>query len=449
MAWQWARRIVASKKTESNIPHSAARLSGAAYKRSLQQQNGIKAMTLSSFNLNPRDDDRTYRTVAELLKETHSRFELVYRGFLANHLAHDLFSLYKMKASPERIRACYDQHAEYLEAPAPSQHKINESNWTHYLGKDQYKLDYRDHFDSEIASVGFNPTVDKYMPPLIPALMSAAFHPFIHLGFALEFNHPLVLSEALGYWCFSVVKPKTLSDYCHSRAKRGLLDVVRAALTDPELLKRTKDDDKFGVRAYNVQQDGGGEIINTYVQSWKISNGNNHIDYTTINERVKELRNAVLQAFLSGAGSGTRPEKLDFFLCHGVTSAHALHCVIKFLQEHLPDSLNMQVDMLRYYLQGILITCFAQGGVQILTNVVDQVKLDQDGDEEWKRVFELAINNTDDHVPKAVCSFKHDELDYGFNEGLYLKAAKVTVARVPHSGCWEFHGVGYKHATKL
>ena len=93
-----------------------------------------------------------------------------------------------------------------------------------------------------------------------------------------------------------------------------------------------------------------------------------------------------------------------------------LHCIIKYLQDHPNnDSLKMQIDILRYYLQGLIITCFAQGAVEVNPSVVKSVEIGIDSSEEWKKVFELGVKTLDEHVPKAVCLLNCYDLD-----GLFL-----------------------------
>ena len=133
-----------------------------------------------------------------------------------------------------------------------------------------------------------------------------------------------MLSEALGYWCFSAVATKPLRAYDGNVAKKSLFDVIAQALEDKEVLKRVKQHSTFGDRVRSVQKNGGCDIINRYVETWKISNSDGKMDNNSINVQVKELRTASLYAFMSGGGrNGSKPDRLDFFLCHGVTSAHS------------------------------------------------------------------------------------------------------------------------------
>ncbi|TPX35936.1 hypothetical protein SmJEL517_g01767 [Synchytrium microbalum] len=398
--------------------------------------------TALNLQLRPVVTDESWKLVTRLLEENHKRFEIVYHGYFASHVAHDLLSLYKLKAPISRIQQCYDYHASYLETPKPSINYINAQNWSHHLGQEKYKQDYRDFFDSEIERLGFSQTVYTYLPRLIPSLISEAFHPFIHMGFALEFEHPLLLSEALAFWCFGSNPISPINTRSHD-GNKSLVEVVGMAMNDSELKSNAKHNDKFDDRAHNAASGNGASIINKYVDMWSLGET---ITTASIADKVKEIRTAAMYAFTSfGSRDDKPPPKLDFFMAHGVTASHALSCIVKYLNGRTED----QVAILRYFVQGLIIACWAQGGWPVSSKVVESYPIGEGGDV-WSEVMAKGIASKDDHIPKLVCAFKQDELKYGYSNGVYMKAAKLTVdtfgGKDEH---WEYDGAGFKLQSRI
>lgn len=61
--------------------------------------------------------------------------------------------------------------------------------------------DYQQFFDTEIKSKGLNGTFDEYFNQLMGESLGAAMHPLIHVGYAMEFENPMLLSEGLAFAC--------------------------------------------------------------------------------------------------------------------------------------------------------------------------------------------------------------------------------------------------------
>lgn len=59
--------------------------------------------------------------------------------------------------------------------------------------------DYLDFFEKVIKEEGMQKSFEKYVfhPMMFTRLFAGAFHPIIHLGYALEFQIPLILAEGI------------------------------------------------------------------------------------------------------------------------------------------------------------------------------------------------------------------------------------------------------------
>ncbi|KAJ2679767.1 hypothetical protein GGI25_001218 [Coemansia spiralis] len=126
-----------------------------------------------------------------------------------NHLNHHLLAAYSMGASVERLQEIFDGN-RLIQRSSLSTHEaitIDATNYINYLSQEKYYLDLVRFFHKELdaAGDGWHSVVAKYIfePHLFPLVMSGFVHPFIQLGYALEFESKAIAATALAQTCKS------------------------------------------------------------------------------------------------------------------------------------------------------------------------------------------------------------------------------------------------------
>lgn len=81
--------------------------------------------------------------------------------------------------------------------------------------------DYVDFFDKLVKEEGMEKAINEYAfhPLIFPRLFERAFHPVIHLGYGVEFQIPMIVSEGFLYslvcicltFCFSTGEDRSSS----------------------------------------------------------------------------------------------------------------------------------------------------------------------------------------------------------------------------------------------
>ncbi|KAJ2642742.1 hypothetical protein GGF44_001502, partial [Coemansia sp. RSA 1694] len=118
-----------------------------------------------------------------------------------NHLNHQLLAAFSMGASAARLQEIFDINSSYqLPSRAlTSDVTITADNYAEYLAKEEYYPNFVAFYRRELAKESWNDVISKYFfdPPLFPLAMSGLLHPFIQLGYGLEFNSEAIIACAL------------------------------------------------------------------------------------------------------------------------------------------------------------------------------------------------------------------------------------------------------------
>lgn len=104
-----------------------------------------------------------------------------------------------MGASAERLQAIYDEHASYQRPLPASVGELHRENYRSQIGNRDAYTSYRDMFQHEINQHGMIHTIRHwiYSDDLLARVVGGAYHPIIHLGYAVEFNLPALAAEGL------------------------------------------------------------------------------------------------------------------------------------------------------------------------------------------------------------------------------------------------------------
>ncbi|KAJ1971790.1 hypothetical protein H4R33_007148, partial [Dimargaris cristalligena] len=105
----------------------------------------------------------------------------------------------------------------------PSDIVISEANLDKHLGNTAMYGAYLKFFDEIVHREGIDRTLATYFPRLLPGLIGGLTHPWIHIGYGLEFRNPGVVAEGFAYACSWFVDQSFITDHvlCEPHDKPG------------------------------------------------------------------------------------------------------------------------------------------------------------------------------------------------------------------------------------
>jgi len=357
------------------------------------------------------------KLVDELLND--QSYHIEFNGHLTNHAKHAVVALAGLGASPQKIKAYYDNYAKLtpygygLEAPKASKHAISEANWKHFFGKRTSFSSYCEFFDRQEKELGIDELLRRYVPPLLPGWVGSFTHATIHLGWALDANNRWMTIEGLAYMAFSDVSchpersfPVRSGGARDQQAVDSLLRIagiweddhdalhhwVEALLADttsataagihPELARSG-----LQYRIARLLAEGHPLIYET--PAW--------IEEQDVSTSWEQLYYAVTLLYLAMPG--------DFVLLHLITSLHAMEQIA----DHLP------VDQRKYVVKcfwiGILCVIFSRADFPKRTTLAALHSTYKDAvdtgghpveGQDWERIVARAIEEEEEHNPKMV-----------------------------------------------
>ncbi|RUS12955.1 LOW QUALITY PROTEIN: hypothetical protein BC938DRAFT_478258 [Jimgerdemannia flammicorona] len=145
---------------------------------------------------------------------------------------------------------------------------------------------------------------------LLPYSIGNAVHPLIHLGFGIELQRPLIVSEALAYTC---IKYSPYGDLVEPEVTTGgdlsPFEIFEAIRLDPAF-------DTFPTDLRSKLSDEQVALVKTYLDKWNVGDNTKSLD-----DHLYSLAHAILLLYITT--TTTTSPKPDFFLMHLLTSFHA------------------------------------------------------------------------------------------------------------------------------
>ncbi|KAL0950038.1 hypothetical protein HGRIS_010046 [Hohenbuehelia grisea] len=317
--------------------------------------------------------------VEELLRKDADEHHCYFRSAgLHNHLSHHLLAAYDLGAPAGVLQKIYDievksQRPIFVE----EKHKdivVTQNNWTQYLGKPDAYGSYVKFFKEIVASAGvkealenyvFSPDANQNGAIMLVRLMSGALHPFIQVGYGLEFGNSALVVTGLAQT--AVHKPITdeLYDLDHiiksdssSKSKNdadtsvlGLLrEVYDSSILHPAM--PYDPDALVNQRLKSALQDGRGPEIKRICSQ-----------YTLADESPESAASDIIWAaviLLCSTGRHGRAPRLDFFLMHLVTSSIFFRAYFNTLREQ-----RHKAAIVKAYLPGLFLFVLARGRPRI------------------------------------------------------------------------------------
>ena len=135
---------------------------------------------------------------------------------------HHICTSFALGASPEILENNYKKNDSYQRPPPPlngdlAQELHDPAVFIANMFKPKTYSDYLKFFTLEIQSKGYKAVVSQYVfaederaDIMFNRLFAGYYHPFIHLGFGLEFKQPAIVAEALAQ---TAIHPTFLDDF--------------------------------------------------------------------------------------------------------------------------------------------------------------------------------------------------------------------------------------------
>ncbi|KAA1470822.1 hypothetical protein DENSPDRAFT_818604 [Dentipellis sp. KUC8613] len=308
-----------------------------------------------------------------------------------NHSTHHMFAIYALGAPPALLDAAYATHMQYQKPLVPSPHLITDEDFLDHLDEDEYYNAYLAYFLNYLDTHDITETVERFIfspefnyihnldelnardkanggkgqkkqPEMLNRCLASLVHPFIHIGYGIEFGVKGQLAEGLAMTAVhppmqTPVVPFSLfsshPDFASTPSVALLKRLASLTLTSQpasspppkptfRLHQRLLADPAFAAgtaveagspKKYETFIARSGDRIHALVTEWY----EEWLDGATTAEEVERRLEVMVEEVVWGnvlwygvggwAGPGKKAgEKFnaDFFLMHLVTSSHFL-----------------------------------------------------------------------------------------------------------------------------
>ncbi|CCF50208.1 uncharacterized protein UHO2_05905 [Ustilago hordei] len=388
--------------------------------------------------LSPLINPSSTQTLTQLLSDNHVTHHCFFNSLgMHNHSSHQLIADFTLGANPAQLSAHYEyQKSHYLNkfnlhdrtkfgpnipnADVAHSDKdkqpiepINESNWKDHLGNSRYYWAYLHFFDSFVEKMGarealeelvFSKEANEGEVKMITRFYGGVLHALIHVGYGLETGMKGMVSEGLAMASVTAASHSWLFDHkwlTSTRSKQAgqqdlfslVAELQRDPRVSPDSLKLRDEESSLPDKPFLPGGSGEG-VIWEYVDRWQaLTEGNKEGEERAVGEL------AVLGGLLLGAVPKSEKGnwfRHDFFLMH-LNNAHVFTPLYLSLFASSPSSLRLRPIFLRALLAQFMYYYISRGRPLLsLSNLASTDPLS------WGPMLEVARENVDEHVPKAV-----------------------------------------------
>ncbi|KAI9463455.1 hypothetical protein HD554DRAFT_2175559 [Boletus coccyginus] len=415
-----------------------------------------------------------------VLKDNHQRHHIFFNNTrFHNHITHRALAIYALGGPAAIIRDYYKRDSEIQRPVVESPHPITEENFVDHLADEKFYQGYVSFFSEQVSEKGAASTLEEFVfsdkynfqqgrdantqPEMLARLVAGLVHPFIHVGYGVEFGLKGMFVEGLAMaavhdvaargslsaslftpsstnsadnianhlWSFALDAPATTNTPIVSKAGGvHAFDIVARILKDDRLNHRAPGDSAELLNEYSP-------IVREHAEQWTI-------DLDQPGEVERKMEELVwLSSLVYGVG-GSTPNgfQSDFFLMHMVTSSIFLPSLIAYLT---PRS---QVLLLRRYLFTVLTWWVARGrpvlnikSFMTTTSVEPSVPTTPSPKtppttettptpNPFLPVLQSAITHPNDHFVKIQRTFAHFDTLYGRRPAGYFKGTELEDAEL-------------------
>lgn len=355
--------------------------------------------------------------VNDLLQKNHDAFGMYWRPVAGhNHTVHSVLSVFALGGGPKDLQRAYDDDDLHQEPfPTVNQHVIQTlKDPTQFLANmrqlDQYG-NYLYHFEREIEARGWKAIVGDYCfsrtpvaEAMLAQLFDGAYHPFIHLGFGIEFDQASIVAEGLAHAATHdpanieafFVRSERLARSGHVPAKqlRELYNDVRAN----EKIRTAARMQEGPVRVRDgVMTRAMDEIVAVAAQ------------YQVSPENLERSVAEMISCAAFSAGAAQRPGKtckIDFFYMHNVTSS----LFVTLLAQQSWIGIHDRVRLLEWKARMDLVWYAASSAPELRVEYVAEYQPTLSKGMDWRALYRAVNESHDDgHVAKFVRALRNGE----------------------------------------
>ncbi|KIJ41069.1 hypothetical protein M422DRAFT_780499 [Sphaerobolus stellatus SS14] len=413
-----------------------------------------------------------------MLKKDQEEHHCYFRSEgLHNHLSHHLLAAYDLGAPLKLMQAIYDDEAKVQQPiqpeasnTAPRAGDITKDNWQKWLGNARAYSAYLQFFSEQIGELGMTKTLEEYVfsPPsndnkanmLSRVAVEGIFHPFIQIGYGLEFSMDIEVAAGLAqaavhasheflYFPVANFQDAELNlkgrKYQKGRqSKRGpsLLYLLRQIYDSPKLIPSLPyDPDALLSKRTKDYAENGEEL----------------------ESRVEEM--IFLATFLAmGTGRANRKPRIDFFLMHLLTSSLFLPSYLNVL-----PTLQTKRDVFRAYIQAVGYYLVVRGRPRInpellmsytdnpsprikfssITSKAQPSALGPNKLNPWLPIIEDVVHAPDSHTLKSLRTLLYAATKFGTLKKGEIIGAYGPDGKETHSGISEVDGTVFIRAAGI
>ncbi|RAH48453.1 questin oxidase family protein [Aspergillus brunneoviolaceus CBS 621.78] len=293
---------------------------------------GIFSVAATDSGKGTGPNEASARATSEVLQHDLEHHHVFFNdlGF-HNHIVHHILSIYALGASVEEIRAAYERDRAYQRKAIPVDEAVvaklaDRNRFLGLLGMKEHYSNFVRFFQREIERVGVEEVLkgflfgqDEVARAMLGRLFGGLIHPFIHLGFGLEFEQPAIVAEALAQtaihedWTGPLFfwPAEERAGGVGRRGEKGLLAILEAMRRDETLARSVQWED--GNKMHDGVLSRAGEAMLAYAAEYSVS-------AEQLEERTAEMINTVVY-YTSAAQRPSKQIKFDFFYLHSLNSS--------------------------------------------------------------------------------------------------------------------------------
>ncbi|KAH8654398.1 hypothetical protein BGZ61DRAFT_373557 [Ilyonectria robusta] len=221
------------------------------------------------------------KKLGELLQQNIEKWHIIYMGFRHNHIVHCLFSAYALGATAEELQVIYDREESYQAARYPVNERdvkamADKVKFRTYVGQQPHYSSFLLFFQREIERKGVKATLeehlfagDDYANEFLTRFYTSIFHPYLHIGYAFEFNQPAIVAEALAMASVHDPAWATFLPFYTEAEEAAVLPKLSGEKTLRRIMVEARHNETFQksidgeslIRAYNVVSNAPEESV--------------------------------------------------------------------------------------------------------------------------------------------------------------------------------------------
>ncbi|KAG2413445.1 hypothetical protein HFD88_002634 [Aspergillus terreus] len=282
------------------------------------------------FQVHPLTAESAAKT-AELLRKNHELYHIfIHNAGVHNHILHHLLAIYALGATPAQLEKAF-QLGMVSQKPvnAPNVEKVHElsdpAKFKALMGRGKYYSEYYAFFEDEVRRNGAPKTIEEYVfkgderaEEMFRRFWGAYLHSPIHIGYAIEFDQPLIAVDALALTAIHESRHGDILDMVEKYAQasasqpgRALVDIL-GDISSNKAIRKALNYEHIDKIAQGILPHAKEDFVRL-VSQYRV-----HPDELEI--KTAEL----LNAFTYITCLAQRPDKeirIDFFLMHTVTAS--------------------------------------------------------------------------------------------------------------------------------